>query len=85
MIAGDLADRSERTTAEDHSSAKSAGSHYSEMTGSSRSLPAARIRGVPPPELDMQRYFKVSSPEVHRMAVTLEKRDFLKRALGVGG
>jgi repressor LexA len=37
----------------------------------------SKIRGVPPAEADMQRYFKVSPPSVHNMVVTLEKRQLI--------
>ena len=41
-----------------------------------------KIHGVPPAEADMQRYFNVSSPSVHSMVVTLEKRRFIRRTPG---
>ncbi len=43
-----------------------------------------KIHGIPPAEADMQRYFRVSSPAVHNMVVTLEKRGFVRRTPGVG-
>jgi repressor LexA len=36
-----------------------------------------------PSEGDMQRYFKVTSPTVHQMIVTLEKRRLIERTPGV--
>ena len=33
-----------------------------------------KLNGVPPAEVDLQRYFKVSPPPVHQMIMTLEKR-----------
>jgi repressor LexA len=36
----------------------------------------------PPAEADIQRYFGVSSPAVHQMVVTLEKRRFIERTPG---
>ena len=38
-----------------------------------------KIHGRPPAELDMQRYFRVSSPSVHQMVLTLEKRGLIER------
>ncbi|NQT56036.1 MAG: MarR family transcriptional regulator [Desulfobacteraceae bacterium] len=38
-----------------------------------------KIHGCPPAEADMQRYFKVSSPSVHQMVLTLEKRGLIER------
>jgi len=43
-----------------------------------------KLHGVPPAEADMQRCFRVSSPAVHTMIVTLEKRGFIKRIPGAG-
>ena len=38
-----------------------------------------RINGQPPAEVDMQRYFNVSPPSVHRMIVELEKKELIYR------
>jgi DNA-binding MarR family transcriptional regulator len=38
-----------------------------------------KINGVPPAEGDMQRYFGVTPPSVHRMVVTLEKAGLVTR------
>ena len=38
-----------------------------------------KIQGVAPAETDLQKYFKVSPPSVHRMLVTLEKNGLIKR------
>lgn len=38
-----------------------------------------KINGQPPAETDMQRYFKVSPPSVHRMIVELEKKNLIER------
>ncbi len=37
------------------------------------------LHGCPPAEMDMQRYFKVTPPSVHRMVVELEKRGLISR------
>jgi DNA-binding MarR family transcriptional regulator len=41
-----------------------------------------RLNGRPPAEADMQRYFRVTPPTVHRMVLTLEARGFIKRIPG---
>lgn len=38
-----------------------------------------KINGHPPAESDMQRYFSVSAPSVHRMLVDLEKKSLISR------
>jgi len=38
-----------------------------------------KINGQPPAEIDMQRYFNVSPPSVHRMIVELEKKNLIYR------
>jgi repressor LexA len=38
-----------------------------------------KINGQPPAENDMQRYFNVSPPSVHRMIVELEKKNLIER------
>jgi DNA-binding MarR family transcriptional regulator len=35
--------------------------------------------GQPPAEADIQRHFRVSSPSVHQMIVTLERNGFIRR------
>lgn len=42
-----------------------------------------RLNGRPPAETDMQRYFRVSPPSVHQMALTLERAVFIRRQPGV--
>lgn len=42
----------------------------------------SKINGLPPAEADMQRYFRVTPPAVHRMVLTLEERGFLQRTPG---
>ena len=42
----------------------------------------AKVNGRPPSEADMQRYFKVTPPSVHRMVLELEKRGFIARTPG---
>ncbi len=39
-----------------------------------------KIHGISPTEADLQKYFKVSAPSVHRMIVTLEGNALIKRA-----
>ncbi len=41
-----------------------------------------KIHGQAPSEADLQRYFKVSAPAVHRMVVALEERGFIERSKG---
>ena len=38
-----------------------------------------KVNGYAPAEQDMQKYFKVSPPSVHRMIVELEKKGFIER------
>ncbi len=38
-----------------------------------------KLNRRPPAEADMQRYFEVTPPSVHRMVVELEKRGFISR------
>jgi DNA-binding MarR family transcriptional regulator len=38
-----------------------------------------KINGQPPAEADMQRYFNVTAPSVHRMIVELEKKELIYR------
>lgn len=38
-----------------------------------------KINGKPPAESDMQRYFNVSPPSVHRLIVELEKKNLIER------
>lgn len=38
-----------------------------------------KVNGQPPAEKDMERYFKVSPPSVHRMIVELEKKKLIER------
>jgi SOS-response transcriptional repressor LexA len=39
----------------------------------------SKVNGIAPAEADMQRYFRVTSPAVHRMVLALEKRGLLQR------
>jgi Mn-dependent DtxR family transcriptional regulator len=41
-----------------------------------------KINGQPPAETDMQRYFKVTAPSVHRMIVELEKNGLISKEKG---
>jgi repressor LexA len=41
-----------------------------------------KIKGVPPAESDMQRYFRVSAPAVHEMVLRLEEADLVSREPG---
>jgi Mn-dependent DtxR family transcriptional regulator len=38
-----------------------------------------KVNGRPPAEADMQRFFNVSPPSVHRMLVELEKKQLIRR------
>lgn len=38
-----------------------------------------KLRGLPPSQSEMQRYFRVTPPSVHQMVLTLEKRGLIKR------
>jgi len=38
-----------------------------------------RLHRRPPAETDMQQYFRVSPPSVHQMALTLERKGFIRR------
>jgi repressor LexA len=42
-----------------------------------------KLNRRPPAEADMQRYFQVTPPPVHRMVVELEHRGFIRRQPGV--
>jgi DNA-binding MarR family transcriptional regulator len=39
----------------------------------------ALLNGRPPAEADMERYFRVTPPSVHRMVVELERRGLIRR------
>ena len=41
-----------------------------------------KVNGRPPAEADMQRYFHVTPPSVHRMVLALESRGFIQRIPG---
>jgi repressor LexA len=41
-----------------------------------------KIYGVPPAEIDMGRYFRVSPPAHHEMVKTLERQGFISREPG---
>ncbi|MGH9671163.1 MAG: LexA family protein [Terriglobales bacterium] len=42
------------------------------------------LHGVAPAEADMQRFFRVTPPAVHRMVLALEERGLLRRVPGRG-
>jgi len=41
-----------------------------------------KIRGVPPAEAEMKRYFSVTPPAVHQMILDLEERGLITRTPG---
>jgi DNA-binding MarR family transcriptional regulator len=41
-----------------------------------------KINRMPPSELEMQRFFRISPPAVHEMVKTLERLDFITREAG---
>jgi DNA-binding MarR family transcriptional regulator len=41
-----------------------------------------KLNRRPPAEADLQRYFEVTPPSVHRMIVTLERRGLIRRRPG---
>jgi DNA-binding MarR family transcriptional regulator len=41
-----------------------------------------KLHRRPPAEADMQAYFRVTPPSVHRMVVTLAERGFIRRRAG---
>jgi len=42
----------------------------------------AKVNGIAPAESDMQRYFRVTPPSVHRMVLALEKLGVIRRTPG---
>jgi Mn-dependent DtxR family transcriptional regulator len=42
-----------------------------------------RVHGRPPAEADIQRKFRVSSPSVHQMVLSLERAGLIRREPGV--
>ena len=42
-----------------------------------------RVQGRPPAEADLQRYFRVTPPTVHRMLLTLDRDGHIRRTPGV--
>ena len=38
-----------------------------------------KINQYPPAEIDMQRFFEVSAPSVHRMLIDLEKKEMIAK------
>ena len=38
-----------------------------------------KVNGQPPAEVDMQRYFEVTAPSVHRMVIELEAKGLISR------
>jgi DNA-binding MarR family transcriptional regulator len=43
----------------------------------------SKLHRRPPAEADMQRYFRVTPPSVHRMVMELEERGLIRRQPGV--
>ena len=41
-----------------------------------------KVSGRPPVQADMQRFFAVTTPTVHQMALNLERRGLLRRTSG---
>jgi len=41
-----------------------------------------KVNGVPPAEADMQRYFRVTAPSVHRMVLALDAAGLIERVPG---
>jgi repressor LexA len=41
-----------------------------------------KLNGVPPAEIDMQRYFQTTPPAVHKMVKTLHSRGLIDREPG---
>ena len=41
------------------------------------------VLGRPPAEADLQRHFRLSSPSVHQMVLTLERKGLIRRQPGV--
>jgi DNA-binding MarR family transcriptional regulator len=41
-----------------------------------------RLHRRPPAEADIQQYFRVTSPSVHQMVLTLERAGFIRRQPG---
>jgi Mn-dependent DtxR family transcriptional regulator len=42
-----------------------------------------RLNRRPPAEADMQRFFGVTSPSVHRMVIELDRRGLIRRTPGI--
>src|SRR5437588_9663765 len=61
------------------------GHHFTEKQGQYLAFiyTYARMFRRPPAEADMQRHFRVSSPSVHQMIVTLERNGFIRRQPGL--
>jgi len=58
--------------------------NYTELQGQYLAFIHAysRIHRQPPAEADMQRFFEVTPPSVHRMVVELEKKGLIRRQHG---
>ena len=58
--------------------------NYTELQGQYLAFIHAysRIHRQPPAEADMQRFFEVTPPSVHRMVVELEKKGLIRRQPG---
>ncbi len=41
-----------------------------------------KLHKCPPTEVDMARYFEITPPSAHQMAITLERRGFIERVPG---
>lgn len=57
---------------------------YTELQGQYLSFIHAytKIHRRPPAEADMQRFFEVTPPSVHRMVIELERRGLIRREPG---
>jgi DNA-binding MarR family transcriptional regulator len=42
----------------------------------------AKINDIPPAEHDMQKYFRVTAPTIHKMIRTVEQKGLISRVLG---
>ena len=43
----------------------------------------SKLNRRPPAEADMQRFFEVTAPSVHKMILTLERKGFISRQAGI--
>ena len=58
--------------------------HFTDLQGQYLAFIHAytQVNGRPPAEADLQRYFGVTPPSVHRMVVELERRGLIRRQPG---